>query len=138
MIGAGPLEFYNDPGKTGLELFALHRLEQLYSSRGFRVVSGEGGRPFGLERYGKAFYVAWHYKHRAALGDAKATLRDSRGEEGITGRFAEHVWSVVNKPNTSYPAPRHGRRLEGAARTGRRCRRRSRRRAPSATRSRRR
>jgi len=104
MIGAGPLEFYNDPGKTGLELFALHRLEQLYSSRGFRVVSGEGGRPFGLERYSQALYVAWHYKHRAALGDAKATLATLAAKEGITGRFAEHVWSVVNKPNTSYPA----------------------------------
>jgi hypothetical protein len=58
VIGAGPLEFYTDTGKTGLELSALYRIDELYASRGFRVVSGEGGRPFGLERYGKAFYVA--------------------------------------------------------------------------------
>ena len=103
MIGAGPLEFFADPGKTGLELFALHRLEQLYSSKGFRVVSGEGGRPFGLDRYGKALFVAWQYKHRAALGTPKATLATLAAAEGITSRFAEHIWSVVNKPNTGYP-----------------------------------
>jgi hypothetical protein len=78
VIGAGPLEFYIDPGKTGLELSAINRINELYASKGFRLVSGEGGRPFGLERYGKAFYVAWHYKHRAALGDPSATLRASR------------------------------------------------------------
>ena len=59
VIGAGPLEFFADTGKTGLELSALSRIDELYASKGFRVVSGEGGRPFGLERYGKAFYVAW-------------------------------------------------------------------------------
>lgn len=103
VIGSGPMEFYSDPGRTGLELSALARIDDLYSTRGFRVVSGEGGRPFGLERYGRAFYVAWYYKHRAALGDARATLRDLAAKEGITGRFAEHVWSVVNRSGLGYP-----------------------------------
>ncbi len=103
VIGAGPLEFYADTGKTGLELSALNRINELYATKGFRVVSGEGGRPFGLERYGKAFYVAWYYKHRVALGDPTATLRGLAAKEGITGRFAEHIWTVVNKPNTGYP-----------------------------------
>jgi len=103
VIGAGPLGFYTDTGKTGLELSALNRIDQLYETKGFRVVSGEGGRPFGLERYGKALYVAWHYKHRVALGEASATIRGLAAKEGITGRFAEHMWSVVNKPATGYP-----------------------------------
>ena len=103
IVGAGRLEFYPDPGKTGLELSALKRIQQLYADKGFRVVSGEGGRPFGLDRYGKAFYVAWHYKHRAALGDPRATLRGLAEKEGIPGRFAEHIWTAVNKPNTGYP-----------------------------------
>jgi hypothetical protein len=55
VIGAGPLDFYSDTGKTGLELSALNRIDELYAAKGFRVVSGEGGRPFGLDRYGKAF-----------------------------------------------------------------------------------
>jgi hypothetical protein len=71
--------------------------------RGFRVVSGEGGRPFGLDRYGKAFYVSWYYKHRVALGDPTATIRGIAAKEGITGRFADHIWMVVNKANTGYP-----------------------------------
>jgi hypothetical protein len=103
VIGAGPLEFYADAGQTGLELSALHRINELYASRGFRVVSGEGGRPFGLERYSKALFVAWYYKHRVALGDPSATIRQLAAKEGITGRFAEHIWAVVNKPNTAYP-----------------------------------
>ncbi len=103
VIGAGPLEFYSDPGETGLELSALSRINELYSTRGFRVVSGEGGRPFGLERYSKAFYVSWYYKHRAALGDPAVTIRQLAAKEGITGRFAEHIWAVVNRPGTAYP-----------------------------------
>ena len=81
-------------------------------SRGFRVVSGEGGRPFGFDRYAKAFYVAWHYKHRAALGEPTATLRDLAAKEGITGRFAEHIWDVVNRAGTGYPSRDDDRRWQ--------------------------
>ena len=103
VVGAGPLEFFADAGKTGLELSALSRINDLYATKGVRVVSGEGGRPFGLDRYGKAFFVAWYYKHRVALGDPAATIRGLAAKEGITGRFAEHIWTVLNKPNTGYP-----------------------------------
>ncbi len=104
VIGSGPLGFHTDAGESGLELSALDRINQLYTTKGFRVVSGEGGRPFGFERYAKAFYVAWHYKHRAALGDPSATLRGLAAKEGITGRFADHMWDVVNRTGTGYPS----------------------------------
>jgi mono/diheme cytochrome c family protein len=104
LIGSGPLAFYAHPGNTGLELSALERIGALYRSRGFRVVSGEGGRPFGFERYAKAFYVAWYYKHRAVLDDPAATLRGLAEKEGITGRFAEHIWGVVNRTGSKYPS----------------------------------
>ena len=103
-IGAGPLSFYADPGKTGLELSALNRIQQLYASRGFRVVSGEGGRPFGFDRYAKAFYVAWRYRYRAGLGDPTATLRGLAAREGVSWRFAEHIWDAVNRPGTGFPS----------------------------------
>jgi hypothetical protein len=103
VIGAGPLQFYSDPGKSGLELSALNRINELHASHGFRVVSGEGGRPFGLERYGKAFHVAWLYKHRGALGEPRVKLHELASREGITGRFAEHIWSVVHHPSPGYP-----------------------------------
>ncbi len=103
VIGAGPLQFFADAGKTGLELSALSRINDLYAANGFRVVSGEGGRPFGLDRYGKALFVAWSYKHRAALGDPGATIRSLAEKESITGRFAEHIWTVLNRANTGYP-----------------------------------
>lgn len=103
VIGAGPLQFYSDPGRTGVELSALNRINGLYAAKGFRVASGEGGRPFGLERYGKAFFVSWYFKHRAALGDPAATLAGLAAREGITSRFAGHIWSVVNRPDPGYP-----------------------------------
>src|SRR4029453_635352 len=103
IVGAGPLGFYPDTGKTGLELSALNRIDELYTSKGFRVVSGEGGRPFGLERYGKAFFAAWYFKHRAILGQAPAPLGDLAAGEGIPGRFAEHVAAVVERLHLGYP-----------------------------------
>ena len=103
IIGAGPLGFYDDPGDTGLELSALARINALYARHGFRVVSGEGGRPYGFDRYSKAFYVAWQYRHRQRLGEPAASLRQIAEREGITGRFAEHIWSALQTPSPGYP-----------------------------------
>lgn len=104
IIGSGPLEFFTDPGKTGFELSAITRIKDIYAANGIRTVSGEGGRPFGLEKYGKAFYVAWQFKHRAALGNATATLKELASREGINPRFAEHIWRVMNAPSLGYPS----------------------------------
>lgn len=104
VIGSGPLEFSPYPGKTGFELSAITRIKDIYAAHGIRTVSGEGGRPFGLEKYGKALYVAWRYKHRAALGEATATLNDLAAREEINLRFAQHIWRVVNNPSLKYPS----------------------------------
>jgi hypothetical protein len=103
VIGAGPLEFFSHPGKSGFELSAVTRIRDIYAANGFRTVSGEGGRPFGLEMYGKALFVAWQYKHRAALGQPGATLPALAAREGVTSRFAQHIWLVMNKTELGYP-----------------------------------
>jgi mono/diheme cytochrome c family protein len=103
VIGAGPLDFFADPGKTGFEYSAVARIRDIYATHGIRTVSGEGGKPFGLEKYGKAFFVAWQYKHRAALGEAAATLPALAAREGITPRFARHIWQLMNKSTLGYP-----------------------------------
>ncbi len=104
VIGSGPLEFFADPGKTGFELSAITRIKDIYAAAGFRTVSGEGGRPFGLEKYGKAFYAAWRYRHRAALGEPHADWKNLAAREGVSQRFAEHIWSLLNRPSLGYPA----------------------------------
>jgi len=104
VIGAGPIEFYSDPGQTGMELSAINRIRSMYMANGFRTVSGEGGRPYGLEKYGKAFYIAWYYKHRAALGEPKVDLKTLAGREKITTRFATHIWTVLNTEGLGYPS----------------------------------
>ncbi len=103
VIGSGPLEFFTDPGKTGFEFSAVARIREIYAANGIRTVSGEGGRPFGLEKYGKALYAAWHFKHRAAMGEAGVTLKELAAREKIPPRFAEHVWQVMNKTGLGYP-----------------------------------
>src|SRR5262249_50825402 len=104
VIGAGPLQFFDDPGKTGFELSAITRIRDTYAKYGFRTVSGEGGRPFGLERYGKAIYANWYLKHRAALGEPNITLKELAAREGITPEFAQHMASVFAKPELGFPS----------------------------------
>ncbi len=103
VIGAGPLDFFPHRGKTGFELSAITRIKDIYAAYGLRTVSGEGGRPFGLEKYGKALYAAWRYKHRAALGEANAQLSELARREGIPSRFAQHIWQVMNNQTLGYP-----------------------------------
>lgn len=104
VIGSGPLEFFEHPGKTGFELSAINRIKDIYAAYGFRTVSGEGGSPFGLDKYTKAFYVAWEYKNRTALGKPTATLRQLAASEGITARFAQHVWNTLQRTALGYPS----------------------------------
>ncbi len=98
VIGAGPLQFYIDPGKSGRELSAINRIQTIYTKYGFRSVSGEGGKPFGLDLYGKAFYAAYRLKHEKG-----ATVAKIAKEEGITERFLQHISAVVNQKNPVYP-----------------------------------
>ncbi len=104
VIGSGPLSFFADPGKTGFELSAITRIKALYGDFGVRTVSGEGGRPFGLDKYGRAFYVAWQFEHRTALGKAAKSLGDLAAEEGITTRFAQHIAKVLHRPDLGFPS----------------------------------
>ncbi|MCU1232159.1 MAG: hypothetical protein JWP63_126, partial [Candidatus Solibacter sp.] len=104
VIGSGPIEFFADPGKTGLELSAVTRIKDIYAQHGFRTVSGEGGISYGLEKYGKVFYVAWRYQHRAEFGEPNVTLEAIAAREGVSTRFAQHVWTTLHAATLGYPA----------------------------------
>ncbi len=104
VIGAGSLSFYADPGKTGFEMSAIHRVKEITDAYGFRTVSGEGGFAFGLERYTKAIFAAWEYRHRDALGKPTATFASLVAKEGITARFAEHIYQTMNRTDLMYPS----------------------------------
>jgi hypothetical protein len=103
VIGSGPIQFYADPGKSGLELSALNRIQNIYNTFGFRAASGEGGKPFGLERFDQAFAAAWVYENRAKLGQPSLTLAKIAEREGISVRFAQHVYAAMKTPNPPYP-----------------------------------
>ncbi|MCC6294167.1 MAG: DUF1592 domain-containing protein [Bryobacterales bacterium] len=103
VIGAGPISFYSDPGKMGKELSAIHRIQEIYRQNGFRAASAEGGRPYGMERYANAFYAAWRFRHRVALGEPRLTLEAAAAAEGLSARFIQHIWSVLDHPHPAYP-----------------------------------
>jgi hypothetical protein len=56
-----------------------------------------------LDRYPKAFFAAWRYRHREAWGLEKATLESLAKEEGLDVRFVKHVWSVLTKKSPTFP-----------------------------------
>lgn len=103
VIGTGPLSFFADPGMSGFELSAISRIHDIYREHGFRAVAAEGGRAFGLEKYAKAFFVAWQYQHRGDLGKASASLDELARAERLSPQFAQHVWTVVQQAGPSYP-----------------------------------
>lgn len=103
VIGAGPLQFYQDPGQTGFELSAISRIQRIYRAHGFRTAAGEGGEPFGLDLYSRAFYVAWQYKHRKAIGKENATMASLAAAEKLDPRFVEYIWSVLSREPLSSP-----------------------------------
>ena len=103
VIGSGPLRFDVDPGTSGRELSAIRRIQEIYRSHGFRTAAGEGGKPFGLELYAKAFFVAWQFRHREALPQRDATLDDLARENGLEPRFARYIHSVLTAHTPSFP-----------------------------------
>lgn len=103
VIGAGPIEFFKAPGQTGRELSAIDRILRIYRQAGFRTAAGEGGEPFGLDLYPRAFWVAWQYQHRARLGQEGTTLERMARAEGLSIRFCEHIWNVVSAPGRDFP-----------------------------------
>lgn len=103
LIGAGPIFFYEDAGRTGQELSAINRLQRLYRQHGFRSGAGEGARPYGMERFATSFQVAWQYRYRRQLGLAGVTLGQLASQHALETKFAEHVWEVLNRNHPQYP-----------------------------------
>ena len=103
VIGAGPLNFGADPGKTGRELSAIRRIQEIYRAHGFRTAAGEGGEPFGLDLYPRAFYIAWRFHHRQSLGQPDAALADLARENALEPRFVDYINSVLTAPTHACP-----------------------------------
>ncbi len=103
VIGSGPIQFFADPGKSGLELSAISRIQAIYHANGFRSASGEGGMAYSLDRYGKAIFAAWRYEHRLRRGEPKLTIVQAAQKEGISPKFVAHLLGVFHEANSTYP-----------------------------------
>ncbi|HBY61877.1 MAG TPA: hypothetical protein DEH78_18820, partial [Solibacterales bacterium] len=105
IVGAGPLSFYEDPGRSAFELSAIRRIQRIYEQHGFRAISGEGGKPFGLDIYRKAFYAAWAHRHR------RGALEELAAREHVSPRFVRHIWTAMNEKGTAHPGSEVVRRF---------------------------
>ena len=103
VIGSGPLQFFRDPGKTGFELSAIDRVQEIYRTHGFRTASGEGGKPYGMDKYARAFFAAWRYEHRNLLGLGDISLESLAKDEQLDVRFLEHIWGVLGQGSPTFP-----------------------------------
>ena len=121
LIGAGPLQFVDNRGKTGQELSAIERIQAIYRKHGFRTGAGEGGEAFGLDQYPKSFYATWRYRNRARLGQPRLDLETLANQEGLHPPFVRHIWSVLTESAPSFPLHeivRHWQQLPNPDATG--------------------
>ena len=103
-IGAGPLEFYADPGKTGLELSALSRINELYAAKG--VSRRVGRRRTSVRaravRQGAVRRLVLQAPRRA--GRSHGDDPRPRGEGRHHGPFCRaHLDGASTRPDTGYP-----------------------------------
>ena len=104
VVGAGPLRFSRfSQQKDGWELSAITRIQEINRTHGFSPGSGEGGEPYGTQRYIDAFHTAWRYLHRGELGLGEQTLAELTAADGLDFRFVDHIWTVMNDPAPSFP-----------------------------------
>ncbi len=103
VVGAGPLQFFHDPGQTGLELSAIDRIQSIYRRYGFRTAAGEGGEPYGMEHYPNGLLVTWLYANRKTLGLQEESLGSLAAKHGVTERFAQHLWDTMHRTDAREP-----------------------------------
>ena len=103
VIGSGPLAFHRDPGNTGFELSAITRIQSIYRNHGFRTAAGEGGEPFGLDRYPKAFYASWLFTHRHALERDAESYSEVAKAEGLDPPFLKYIHQLLQQRDLGFP-----------------------------------
>lgn len=102
IIGAGPCSFFPTPAAL-----AWNSPRSTASTPSTRpTVSAWSPARAGCPSGSSA--TARHFSSRGRFNTAwpcsLQALRDLAAQAGITGRFAEHVWSVVNQPALGYPS----------------------------------
>ena len=117
VIGAGPLQFFDDPGKSGFELSAISRINAIYRANGFRANSGEGGKPYGLDRYTKAFLRCVAVSEPGGARRAESDTCSDRGPRRCKHTVrAAHLVGAPSDPRRRTPSPRSSRKWQEVCR----------------------
>ena len=67
--------------ETDRDKFAVHQIIDFYHEQNIDYVD--------------YFQTAWHFRHRAALGQPNATLADLARQHGVSAKYLETVWSTL-------------------------------------------
>ena len=68
-----------------------------------RIMAFYAAQPTDFADY---FEAAWRYRHRAALGTPKATLKSIAGEMNISAKYLPLVWGILNERGAVGPVAR--------------------------------
>ena len=67
--------------ETDRDKFAVHQIIDFYHEQNID--------------YADYFQAAWHFRHRAALGQPHATLADVARQHGVSPKYLETIWSTL-------------------------------------------
>jgi len=80
-----------------------------FSFAPYQVVTDEDRDKYAVNRivdfykrqpldYADYFLAAWHYRHRAALGQPRMTLADAATRAHVSAAYLNKVWAMLNSP----------------------------------------
>ena len=98
---------------------AIHRVKEIVRSTVSARFPAKADSLWAREVHAKRYSVAWEYQHRAALGKPTATFASFAAKEGITARFAEHMFTNMNRTRSDVSLIGDGRAFPQAARAER-------------------
>ncbi len=75
--------------ETDRDKFAVHQIIDFYHKQNIDYVD--------------YFQTAWRFRHRAALGQANATLGDLARQHGVSARYLETVWRTLESTEDAGP-----------------------------------
>ena len=105
VIGSGPLAFYTDTGQDGLSSCPPSTVSSSSTRRGdsgwSREKAAVRSASIATQRRSTSPGTTGTARRWASRGRHFA---GSRASEGITGRFAEHIWEAVNRAGAGYPS----------------------------------
>ncbi|MCX6610670.1 MAG: DUF1587 domain-containing protein, partial [Acidobacteria bacterium] len=75
--------------ETDRDKFAVHQIIDFYHQQNIDYVD--------------YFQAAWRFRHRAALGQPKITLAELAKQAGVSAKYLDTIWQILERPESAGP-----------------------------------